>query len=149
MKLRFFGLPLHPLLVHFPITFWIVVPVLDTAALTAGLEPWSTLAFAATLLGLVTGAIAIAVGLLEYTEPSLAGIDMRLAARHGVRTTLSWLFFAARLAAAFFLPLRHWTAAVCLLLDLLGAGLLAQGVYFGTRQVYQQVEDRQWREPPR
>jgi uncharacterized membrane protein len=142
MKLRFFGLPLHPLLVHFPIAFWIVVPALDTAALTAGLEPWWTLALAATVLGLVTGAIAIALGLLEYIQPSLAGIDMRLAARHGVRTTLSWLVFAARLAAALSLPLHQWTVALCLLLDLLGTGLLAQGVYFGTRQVYQQLEDQ-------
>jgi|SRR5579875_87166 uncharacterized membrane protein len=142
MKLRFFGLPLHPLLVHFPIAFWIVVPVLDTAALIAGLEPWRTLAFAATLLGLVTGAAAIAAGLLEYIQPSLAGNDMRLSARHGVRTTLSWLVFAARLAVALSLPRRQWTAALCLLLDLTGTGLLIQGVYFGTRQVYQQLEDR-------
>jgi uncharacterized membrane protein len=142
MKLRFFGVPLHPLLVHFPIAFWIMAPALDTAALSAGLEPWWTLALAATVLGLVTGAIAIAVGLLEYIQPSLAGIDTRLAARHGVRTTLSWLVFAARLAAALSLPLRQWTVALCLLLDLLGTGLLAQGVYLGTRQVYQQLEDQ-------
>jgi len=142
MKLRFFGLPLHPLLVHFPIAFWIVVPVLDTAALTAGLEPWWTLALAATVLGLVTGAVAIAVGLLEYIQPSLAGIDTRLSARHGVRTTLSWLVFAARLAAVLTLPPRQLTVALGLLLDLVGTGLLVQGVYFGTRQVYQQLEDQ-------
>ncbi len=142
MKLRLFGLPLHPLLVHFPIAFWIVVPVLDTAALAAGPEPWWTLAFAATLLGLVTGAAAIAVGLLEYIQPSLAGIDTRLSARHGVRTTLCWLVFAARLAVALSLPHHQGTAALCLLLDLAGTGLLVQGVYFGTRQVYQQLEDQ-------
>ena len=42
LKLRVFGVPLHPLLVHFPITFWLVVPVLDIAALFAGPEPWWT-----------------------------------------------------------------------------------------------------------
>jgi len=142
MKLRFFGLPLHPLLVHFPIAFWIAVPVLDTATLTAGLEPWWTLALAATVLGLVTGVVAIAAGLLEYIQPSLAGIDTRLSARHGVRTTLSWLVFAARLAVVLTLPPRQLTVALCLLLDLVGTGLLVQGVYFGTRQVYQQLEDQ-------
>lgn len=140
MKLRFFGLPLHPLVVHFPIAFWIVVPVLDVAALTVGPEPWWTLAFAATFLGLVTGALAIVVGLLDYIQPSLAGIDLRLAARHGVRTTLSWLVFTARLALALSLPRHQWTLALCLLFDLAGVGLLVQGVYFGTRQVYQQLE---------
>jgi uncharacterized membrane protein len=142
MKLRFFGLPLHPLLVHFPIAFWIVVPVLDTAALTAGLEPWWTLALAAAVLGLVTGAAAIAAGLLEYIQPSLAGIDTRLSARHGVRTTLAWLVFGARVAVALSLPRHQWTAAFCLLLDLAGTWLLVQGVYFGTRQVYQQLEEQ-------
>ena len=37
-----FGVPLHPLLVHFPIAFWLAVPVLDLAALYAGPAPWWT-----------------------------------------------------------------------------------------------------------
>jgi hypothetical protein len=50
VKLRILGVPLHPLLVHFPIAFWLVVPVLDIAALFAGPEPWWTLAKGATTL---------------------------------------------------------------------------------------------------
>jgi uncharacterized membrane protein len=46
-----FGVPLHPLLVHFPIAFWLAVPVLDLAALYAGPEPWWTLALGATNIG--------------------------------------------------------------------------------------------------
>ncbi len=138
--MRIFGLPLHPLLVHFPIAFWLTVPVLDLAAIYAGPEPWWTLALGATTIGIVTGAAAIIVGLLEYLEPSLAGIDMRLAARHGIRTTLAWCLFTGKMAVAMLLPAALWSIAVCLGIDLIACALLVQGIYFGTRQVYDQLE---------
>lgn len=137
---RIFGVPLHPLLVHFPIAFWLVLPPLDLAALFIAPAPWGALAQGAALLGVVIGAAAIVVGFLEYLDPSLAGIDVRLAARHGVRTTLAWCLFAARLAAAAILPAEKTTLLLCLALDVIGCGLLLQGILFGTRQVYQQLD---------
>lgn len=139
--MRVFGLPLHPLLVHFPIAFWAVVPVLDLAALYAGPEPWWRLALGATIIGIAIGAAAIAVGLIEYLQPSLAGIDMRLAARHGVRTSLAWCVFALKLIVAALVPLSSGSMVLCLTLDLIACALLVQGVYFGTRQVYQRLEN--------
>ena len=120
VKLRVFGVPLHPLLVHFPIAFWLTVPVLDSAALVAGPEPWWALAKGATTLGIVTGAAAIGAGLLEYLQPSLAGIDLRLAARHGVRTALAWCVFTAKAVGTVLLPLAGWSMLICLGLDLFG-----------------------------
>jgi uncharacterized membrane protein len=140
LRLRVFGLPLHPFLVHFPIAMWLVVPFLDLAALSADPDPWWRVSLVATLVGVVIGAIAMATGLLEYLQPSLAGIDMRLAARHGVRTTLAWCVFTAKLVAASLLSAGSGSMGLCLLLDLVGCGLLVQGVYFGTRQVYEQLE---------
>jgi uncharacterized membrane protein len=140
LQLRAFGLPLHPFLVHVPIAMWLAVPVLDVAALLAGPAPWQNLAFAAAAVGVVFGAMAIASGLLDYLQPSLAGIDMRLAARHGIRTTLAWCTFAARLAIAAIGGPDGPGAVLVLTLDLLGCILLVQGVYLGTRQVYQQLE---------
>jgi uncharacterized membrane protein len=140
LKLHVFGVPLHPLLVHFPIAFWLVVPVLDISALLAGPEPWWALAKGATILGVVIGAAAIAIGLLEYLRPSLAGIDLKLAARHGIRTTLARCIFTVKTVAAALLPPAGGSMTLCLALDLLGCVLLVQGVYFGTRQVYRQLE---------
>lgn len=141
---RVFGIPLHPLLVHFPIAFWMAVPILDVAALCAGPRSsprWWTLALGATALGIVIGAAALATGLLEYREPSVAGIDMRLAARHAVRTTLAWCVFSAKtLLVIAFVPAATWLMTLCLVLDLLGCILLVQGIYFGTKQVYEQLE---------
>ena len=141
LKLRVFDVPLHPLLVHFPIAFWLVVPVLDIAALYAGPDPWWTLAQAATILGVAIGAASIVVGLLEDLQPSLVGIDLKLAARHGIRTSLAWCIFTAKSLAAPFLPIAGWSMISYLALDLIGCVLLVQGVYFGTRQVYQQLDE--------
>jgi uncharacterized membrane protein len=129
LKLRVFDVPLHPLLVHFPIAFWLVVPVLDIAALYAGPDPWWTLAQAATILGIAIGAASIAVGLLEYLQPSLVGIDLQLAARHGIMTSLAWCIFTAKSVAASLLPIAGWSMISCLALDLIGCVLLVQGVY--------------------
>lgn len=138
---RLFGVPMHPLLVHFPITLWLATPVMDLAALIAGPEPWWRLALGATLIGIVIGALAIGTGVLEYLEPSVAGIDMRLAARHGVRTALAWCVFTAKLVLTTAFPtIDNGSIAVCLALDLIGCALLVQGVFFGTKQVYDQLE---------
>lgn len=139
---RVFGVPMHPLLVHFPITLWLATPVLDLAALSADPAPWWRLALWATLIGVVIGALAIGTGLLEYLEPSVAGIDMRLAARHGVRTALAWCVFTAKLILTTTLStIDNGSIAVCLVLDLIGCALLVQGVFFGTKQVYDQLEN--------
>ncbi|CAN5789317.1 hypothetical protein BH20PSE1_BH20PSE1_15780 [soil metagenome] len=135
-----FGVPLHPLLVHFPIAFWLAVPVLDLAALYAGPAPWWTLALGATTIGILIGVPVIVTGLLEYLEPSVVGIDIRLAARHGIRTTMAWITFTSKMLVAVLSPITTWSITLCLALDLIGCVLLVQGVFFGTRQVYQQLE---------
>lgn len=135
-----FGVPLHPLLVHFPITLWLATPVLDLAALHAGLEPWWTAALGATAAGVFVGAFAIVTGLLEYLEPSVAGIDIRLAARHGIRTSMAWVTFTAKMVVAILSSTTPTTITIALVLDSIGCVLLVQGVFFGTRQVYQQLE---------
>jgi uncharacterized membrane protein len=136
-----FGVPLHPLLVHFPIALWLLVPVLDVATLVAGPDPWKMLALIATLVGSVIGALAIVTGLLEYIDPSLVGIDIRLAARHGVRTSLAWVIFTARAVIVMASGSNaQWFITLCLGLDLIGCALLVQGVLYGSRQVYAQLE---------
>lgn len=95
-----------------------------------------------TTIGILIGLAAIVTGFLEYLEPSVVGIDIRLAAKHGIRTTLVWCTFTAKMVVAVLAPMATWSIALCLALDLIGCGLLVQGVVFGTRQVYQQLEEQ-------
>src|SRR5215467_15955620 len=136
------GVPLHRLVVHVPITMFMLVPVMDFAAIFGGLQPWWSLALGASALGLVIGATSIVTGLIEYINPSLVGINMRLAARHGIRTSLAWCLFMAKFAVGLWWPLTDRTLLICLTLDVLGCGLLMQGSYYGTKLVYEQfMED--------
>ena len=139
-QIRVFGLPVHPFLVHFPIAFWLATPILDATVIFFGPEPWWRLSLAAVIIGAAFGAAAIATGLLEYLQPSLAGVDLRLAARHGVRTSLAWCIFVARAFIAAILGSVQWAIGLILVMDLIGSAILIQGVIFGTRQVYQQLE---------
>ena len=138
---RIFGIPMHPLLVHFPITLWLAAFALDGAALMGGSEPWWTMARWATVAGVLIGALAIATGLLEYIEPSVVGTNMRLAARHGTRTSLAWCAFVIKtLLVTAVSPVAAWLIGGALALDLLGSILLVQGVFLGTKQIYEQLE---------
>jgi uncharacterized membrane protein len=84
---RFLGLPLHPMLVHFPLVFWMSLPAWDLLSLWRGPQPWWGTALVVTAASVTIGAFALMTGLLDYIELSETGSnDVRLAARHGVRT---------------------------------------------------------------
>lgn len=91
--LRIHGLPLHPLLVHFPVAAWTAATGLALAApleLAAGIP---RLAAHVNAVGILTGALAMLAGLLE-----LAGLPPRPAlrdavARHMLLACSAWLAF--------------------------------------------------------
>ncbi|MDB5981096.1 MAG: hypothetical protein JWQ69_2111 [Pseudomonas sp.] len=134
---RFLGLPLHPMLVHFPLVFWLCVPIFDGLALSYGTQPWWGLALAATASGVVIGVFALITGLMDYIHLSETGSnDVRLAARHGVRTSVVWCVMAIKLLVASLADTVSALILVCLLVDLLACGLLLQAAVFGTRITY-------------
>ena len=134
---RFLGLPLHPLLVHFPLVFWLCTPGLDVLALERQPQPWWWLAVGFTVAGVAVGAFALLTGLLDYVFLSeTASNDVRLAARHGVRTALVWCAMTGKLVMIALGDGGRTLIAGCLVADLLICALLLQGVYLGTRIVY-------------
>lgn len=140
---RFMGLPLHPMLVHFPLAFWLTIPVFDLLALVRQPQPWWTLAVAATIAGVIIGALALMTGLLEYIRLSETGSsDVRLAARHGVRTTLVWCAMTGKLIALALVDADRTFIAVCTAIDVLACALLLQGAFFGTKITYGEYGDR-------
>ncbi|MDT0636272.1 DUF2231 domain-containing protein [Spectribacter hydrogenooxidans] len=134
---HFLGLPLHPMLVHFPLAFWLALPILDLAALVYGIQPWWGLALGVNAVAVVIGLAALISGLLEYVHLSESGSnDVRLAARHGVRTTVVWCVMTLKLAVASFASPGASFIAACLAVDLLACALLLQAAFFGTRITY-------------
>lgn len=138
---RFLGLPLHPMLVHFPLVFWLSVPVLDVLALWRGPQPWWGTGLVVTAAGVVIGAFAVITGLLDYVELSETGSnDVRLAARHGVRTSVVWCTMTIKLIVAAFSEAGSGVLWGGLVVDLLASALLLQGALFGTRIVYGELK---------
>ncbi|MDB6142009.1 MAG: hypothetical protein JWP80_1053 [Pseudomonas sp.] len=134
---HFLGLPLHPMLVHFPLAFWLCAPVFDALALRYGAAEWWGFALAATAVGVATGAFALMTGLMDYIHLSdTASNDVRLAARHGVRTTAVWCVMTIKLLVASLSNTGLALMTACLVIDLLACGLLLQGAVFGTRITY-------------
>jgi len=134
---RFLGLPLHPMLVHFPLVFWLSLPVLDLLALWRGPKPWWGMGLVVTAAGVVIGAFAVMTGLLDYIELSETGSnDVRLAARHGVRTSVVWCAMSIKLIVAALSEAGSRVLWGGLVVDLLASALLLQGALFGTRIVY-------------
>jgi uncharacterized membrane protein len=134
---RFLGLPLHPMLVHFPLVFWLSVPVLDLLALWRGPQPWWGMALVVTAAGVMIGALALMTGLLDYIELSETGSnDVRLAARHGVRTSVVWCMMSIKLIVVGLSDADRSMVWGGLVADLLSSVLLLQGALFGTRIAY-------------
>lgn len=122
------------MLVHFPLAFWLSVPVLDLLALFYGLHPWWGLALGSTAIGVAIGAFALIAGRLDYIHLSDTGSnDVRLAARHGVRTTVVWCAMTGKLAIAEFSDAGQVLIVGCLAIDLLACALLLRDTFFGTK----------------
>ncbi|MGH8127153.1 MAG: DUF2231 domain-containing protein [Gammaproteobacteria bacterium] len=131
------GLPLHPMLVHFPLAFWLSVPVFDALALCCGPQPWWGIALGMTTAGVAIGTLALMTGLLEYVHLSETGSnDVRLAAHHGVRTTAVWCTQLAKLILAIFFAAHTGFILAWLIVDVLACLLLVQGAFFGTKITY-------------
>lgn len=128
---RLLGLPLHPLLVHFPVAAWTVATGL---ALATPLGPGTALpqlALYANAFGLLTGALAMAAGLVELVALPREQALRDTVARHLLLACSAWLAFAVMGV----LQVRHLTTAAT------GAGivgflLLVAAGHAGARVVY-------------
>jgi len=72
--------PVHPMLVGFPITFFVLAPVLDIIHVATGNPLWATIAFWDIVLGVVTGLAAAVPGFVDFL--SLTGPVRRSATYH-------------------------------------------------------------------
>ena len=72
--------PVRPMLIVFPITFFVAAPVLDIIHLATGNAMWARVAFWDIVLGLVTALGAAVPGFIDYL--SLTGRAARIATYH-------------------------------------------------------------------
>lgn len=129
---KVFGHPLHPMLAMVPLVLWLATPLADVAAWLAGPDLWWRLALGMSAAGVAVGVPTMVVGLSDYAAGA-GPADVRLAARHGVRTSLVWCAMTLKLLLVWFLDRNLGLIVGCLLLDLAAAVLLVQGALYGLR----------------
>jgi hypothetical protein len=116
---------------------WLCTPALDVLSLRLGAAWWWELSLGVSAIGVAIGALALITGLLDYIELSETGSnDVRLAARHGVRTTVVWCAMGIKVMV---LPWSHVGSNILwagLIVDSLVCTLLLQGAFFGTKITY-------------
>lgn len=121
--------PMHPMLIVFPITFFVAAPVLDIVHVATGNAMWGRVAFWDIVLGIVTALAAAVPGFIDYL--SLTGRAARIATYHmalnltvvaifgsslllrgGAAQTalggLTWLPVALSVAGALILTISGW-----------------------------------------
>jgi uncharacterized membrane protein len=92
-RLTLGGVPLHPALVHVPITLWLLVPVLDGASLLTQCSECWRLGWWAALVGVIAALPAMLAGALDAAASRAVLEAESTVWRHAGLMSLSWTFF--------------------------------------------------------
>ena len=95
--MRFFGHPVHPMLVHFPVAFFTLAVVAYAANALGFASPAHSVATFANVVGLVMTLPAAIAGLLEWRTIAEGSAALRVATTHMLLMLSAWALFAVAL----------------------------------------------------
>lgn len=124
--------PLHPALAHFPLAFWIGSSAADLLALTSGEPVWWTVSHHALAAGLITGALALAAGLLELWLRTVPRAAVRWLVLHASVMSTALLLFMVSLSLRRAIPPPLAAPAI----SFVGSALIIVGGFLGGTLVY-------------
>lgn len=124
--------PLHPVLAHFPLAFWLGASAADLIALETHAPAWWTVSHHAVAAGTLMAALTLLAGLLELWLRKLPAAAVRWVVVHASLMTTALLVFMVSLA---------WRTTVppplsAVVLSLAGCLLVIAGGYCGGMLVY-------------
>src|SRR5438552_1077336 len=129
--------PLHPMLVHFPIGFFLLSLLLDLASLAFPAIPHLVRdAFYAMLLGVVTALIAAVPGFVDYTDIRSDHPGKRTATAHLTLNLIVVALYGINLGVRSSSLADPRISIGALILSLVGIALLSASGYLGGRLVY-------------
>ena len=135
-RLTLGGVPLHPALVHVPVTLWLFVPALDAAYLLARSPDCWRLGWWASVIGALVALPAMLAGALDAVASRGVAEAETTVWRHAGLMSVSWTLFAV--ASLLSRPDGSWRAPLALVVALHVLGLLALlvGAHAGGRLAY-------------
>lgn len=136
--MRVWNVPLHPMLVHFPVALLSVSLLWDGIGLWTGTPLWWALSFWTLVVGLGASLLAVATGLVDYAQLSAGTPAETIATRHLLFTgTAVTAFLVSLLVRGRPEELHGARLAGALACSGVGLGLLAVGGHLGALLVYQ------------
>lgn len=129
--------PLHPMLVHFPIGFFLLSFLLDLGSLFSRAVPYLVRdSFCAMLLGVITALIAAVPGFVDYTSIRGDHPGKRTATAHLILNLIVVAIYGINLGVRSATLAGARIALLPLILSLAGIGLLSVSGYLGGRLIY-------------
>lgn len=136
--MRFLKVPLHPMLVHFPVALLSVSLLWDGVGLVTAGSVWWALSFWSLVVGLLAALPAAATGLVDYANLSVETSAGSVATRHllftGAAITAYLVSLLIRQAPD---PLQGRRLVAAVASSAVGLGLLAVGGHLGALLVYE------------
>lgn len=134
-RLTLGGVPLHPALVHVPITLWLAAPVMDAAGLLAHEPGYWRLGWWCSVAGVLAALPAMLAGTLDALAARRLVEAEATVWRHAGLMSVSWTLYAmASLLSAPGNPPR--APVIVVALHALGALALIVGAHAGGRLAY-------------
>jgi uncharacterized membrane protein len=133
-RLTFGGVPIHPALVHFPVVFWVLAPMLDAGYWLDPSGPYWRLGWFCSFAGVVSALPAVVAGAVDAWSCRHIATAEGTLWRHAGLVLVAWTFFV--LACLFCSPddphrahvigcLMHGVGALTLLVGAHAGGQLA------------------------
>ncbi len=133
---RFLG-ELHPILVHFPIVFWLTAIVMDVAGFCARRERWLAVGKGLLIAGTVSALYAVVCGIFAETWAARAGVPIeRIETHETAAIVATWIFIALTAARLYLTPQQPFRFASYLGVGILTSSLLIVTAYSGGELVY-------------
>ncbi len=145
--MRFLGHPVHPMLVHFPITLWTIAVIAHVASAVGVLEAADKIARISNSAGLIMALFAMVTGGHELRTIDGRSKAMQVATWHMLLMAAAWFCFVAALILHLLPGSGRSLSLDCALAGFL---LMIAGAWLGGRLVYDlgvAVKDRG--EPPK
>src|SRR5438105_9654595 len=129
--------PIHPMLVHFPIGFFVLSFLVDLASLIVPDTPHLLRAsFYAMLLGLITALLAAVPGFVDYSDIRNDHPGKRTATAHTSLNLIAVAVYGINLSLRSSSLVDARISVGPLILSLVGIGLLSASGYLGGKLVY-------------
>ena len=129
--------PIHPMLVHFPIGFFVLSLLLDLISLASPAIPnLMQISFYAMLFGTITALFAAVPGFVDYSDIRDDHPAKRVATAHMILNLMVVAIYGINLGVRSSLLYDPKVHAVPLALSLIGAAFLSISGYLGGRLVY-------------